>query len=448
MIKNGGDLSMNEEKITSDEEKKTTAADKKTWKVLIVDDDPDVHEVTKFVLKNFEFENKKLDFMSAYSAEEAKKLINDHPDTALILLDIVMEEDDSGLKFVKYLREELRNNVVRIILRTGQPGLAPQIKVVIDYDINDYKEKTELTKDKFFSAVVMALRSFEILRSMEVSILELRSSSKAAERFILQDYLKLLNKKTIKEVQLGDHTSQEMSVLFMDISKLIASNKVFIPNQSVSIINSFMKYLDPIITEQKGFIDTFLSNAIMALFYGSSDNVIKASIAIIKNLDTYDKISTLKEQIPLIRIGIQTGLLTLGIVGSDNKLDYTAIGDTVNFAVQLENINNCFHTHILVGEETIKKLERPGDFHFRWITNLILHTDKTKKQIPVYEIFDVDPEAVIQLKENTKSLFEDALKTYFADDYDNAKKKFDAIIKANPQDEITKLYLNILSERM
>jgi len=115
------------------------------WKVLIVDDEEEVHHVTKLVLSDFIFNNRKLEFLSAYSEAEARNLLNRHNDVAVVLLDVVMERDDSGLKLVRYIREELKNHLVRIILRTGQPGRAPESNVILEYDINDYKEKTELT---------------------------------------------------------------------------------------------------------------------------------------------------------------------------------------------------------------------------------------------------------------------------------------------------------------
>lgn len=139
------------------------------WKLMIVDDEQEVHNVTKMVLGKFSYEGKSLDFHSAYSASDAKRAILENPDTALILLDVVMEEDDAGLQFVKYIREVLNNRLVRIILRTGQAGQAPEEKVVIDYDINDYKEKTELTSQKLFSSVVSALRSYRDLTALEAN---------------------------------------------------------------------------------------------------------------------------------------------------------------------------------------------------------------------------------------------------------------------------------------
>lgn len=137
-----------------------TTYEKEKWKVIIVDDEQEVHHLTRMVLSDFEFDGKQLDFISAYSEAEAKHVIKEHPDVAIILLDVVMDQDDSGLKIVKYIRDELKYKWVRIILRTGQPGQAPEKAVITNYDINDYKEKTELTSQKLFTTMMSALRSY------------------------------------------------------------------------------------------------------------------------------------------------------------------------------------------------------------------------------------------------------------------------------------------------
>lgn len=131
------------------------------WKVLLVDDDLEVHQATKLILKYFKYLNKSLKLISAYSGEEGKKLIAMHPDTAVIFVDVVMETKDAGLRLVSYIREELKNNLVRIILRTGQPGEAPEETVIVNYDIDDYKTKTELTQQKLFVTMVAALRAYK-----------------------------------------------------------------------------------------------------------------------------------------------------------------------------------------------------------------------------------------------------------------------------------------------
>jgi len=146
-----------------------TEQNKGTWKILIVDDEKIVHESTEMVLSDFVYQEKGLDFLCAYNAEEAKTLLKEHEDIAVVLLDVVMEKDDSGLQLVKYIRDEIKNKFIRIILRTGQPGQAPEEEVVINYDINDYKMKTELTLQKLLTTVVSALRSYANIMELEMN---------------------------------------------------------------------------------------------------------------------------------------------------------------------------------------------------------------------------------------------------------------------------------------
>src|SRR3954469_14654996 len=128
------------------------------WKVAVIDDDPAVHEGTRFALYDYSLHSQGIEILSAYSAEEGRELMREHPNIAVILLDVVMETDNAGLGLVDFIRTELKNETVRIILRTGQPGQAPERRVIVDYDINDYKAKTELTADKLFTALTAALR--------------------------------------------------------------------------------------------------------------------------------------------------------------------------------------------------------------------------------------------------------------------------------------------------
>lgn len=137
------------------------------WKIIIADDEPEVHTVTRLVLRDFHFNDRPLHFLSAYSGEETQRLVEEHPDTALLLLDVVMETDHAGLEVVKYIRDTLKNSFVRIILRTGQPGQAPERKVISTYDINDYKDKTELTSDRLYTTVMASLRAYRDLLRIE-----------------------------------------------------------------------------------------------------------------------------------------------------------------------------------------------------------------------------------------------------------------------------------------
>lgn len=147
----------------------TDTAALRPWRVLVVDDDPDVHAVTRLALRNVSFKGRALELLSAHSGAEGFRLLSSSDDIALVLLDVVMETEDAGLVLARRIREELGNHTVRVVLRTGQPGQAPEQQVIIDYDINDYKSKTELTTQRLFTVVIAALRAYESLIMLERS---------------------------------------------------------------------------------------------------------------------------------------------------------------------------------------------------------------------------------------------------------------------------------------
>ena len=150
----------------SEEDEILDSAIRDTWKVLIVDDDPEIHSVTQLALSDLVVLGRHLEYLHAYSGQDACKLIVEHDDIVLVLLDVVMESDDAGLTVVKYIREELKRDDIRIVLRTGQPGYAPEESVIKDYDINDYKTKTELTRRKLVTTVYAAIRSYQQIDSV------------------------------------------------------------------------------------------------------------------------------------------------------------------------------------------------------------------------------------------------------------------------------------------
>ena len=170
------------------------------WKILIVDDEPDIHRTTRFVLKDFQFEGTRLEFLSAYSGAEAVDLMKANRDIAVVLLDVVMETSHAGLDCAREIRETLKNRLVRIILRTGQPGEAPERRVIIDYDINDYKHKTELTAQRLFTAVYTGIRSFRDMASIEKNRQGLRYIIEASGDFFKQQSVKKLAKGVLTQI--------------------------------------------------------------------------------------------------------------------------------------------------------------------------------------------------------------------------------------------------------
>ncbi|MDO6687962.1 MULTISPECIES: HD domain-containing phosphohydrolase [unclassified Agarivorans] len=171
---------MSDDIFLLDDSAPEVAQSKEQWKLLVVDDEPEVHHITTMTLSQFAFDNKSIQFLHANSAQEAKQLLTTHPDIALILLDVVMETDDAGLRLVKHIRQTLNNQSVRIVLRTGQPGQAPEDEVVENYDINDYKDKTELTSQKLRTLIRASLRSYRDICALEKHKIGLEKVVKAS----------------------------------------------------------------------------------------------------------------------------------------------------------------------------------------------------------------------------------------------------------------------------
>ena len=151
--------------VFADDDKIQTNDDK--WKVLIVDDDEDVHAITKVALQNKLFHGKEIEIISAMSAQEAKEKLDIHDDFTMALVDVMMETPDAGLKLINYIRHDLNNSLIRLVLRTGQPDQVPENKIIELYDINDYKEKTELTAQKLYTLTRFSIKQYEELRKLE-----------------------------------------------------------------------------------------------------------------------------------------------------------------------------------------------------------------------------------------------------------------------------------------
>lgn len=179
------------------------------WKVMVVDDEPDVLRLTALNLRGFVFGDRPVELLEASSAEEAKQLLSEHDDIALALVDVVMESDDAGLKLVEYIRKDLRNTMIRLVIRTGQPGLAPERFVIDHYDIDDYKDKTELTAQRLYTTVRNALKGYHDLQTIELNrvglsrILQVTPDLYNLQRNKLEDYFQGVLMQLIGICKLG-----------------------------------------------------------------------------------------------------------------------------------------------------------------------------------------------------------------------------------------------------
>ncbi|HAI67985.1 MAG TPA: hypothetical protein DCM38_00945 [Gammaproteobacteria bacterium] len=199
-----------------------SVSEEEMWKLLIVDDEEDVHQLTRFVLDDYVYQDKKLKLISAYSAEDAKVLLEQNSNIAVILLDVVMETNDAGLKLVEYIRENQQNHFVRIILRTGQAGYAPEKQVILKYDINDYKNKTELTDQKLFTVITASLRAYSDIITIESYRQHLED--KVAERTReLQEKNEALVKLNEQLIQINQEKNEFLGIAAHDLKNPLSS---------------------------------------------------------------------------------------------------------------------------------------------------------------------------------------------------------------------------------
>jgi response regulator RpfG family c-di-GMP phosphodiesterase len=228
------------------------------WKILIVDDEADVHTVTTYMIKGMDYLGRQFQFFHAYSGMEARQILAEQQDLAVILLDVVMETEDSGLQLVQYIREELGNRSVRIVLRTGQPGKAPAARVILEYDINDYKEKTELTLDKMLVTVISALRSYNFITTIENNRRGLKKIIDASADIFERQSLQKLGSSVLN--QLISILQLHGDILPAHASGFTASG---IKGQSVVLAatGQFCRYVDQPISE----VDTELTRTTLQL---------------------------------------------------------------------------------------------------------------------------------------------------------------------------------------
>lgn len=248
----------------------------KKWKVLIVDDEVDMHSLTELVMDDFIFQGREITFFNAYSAAEAKKILKNEKDLAVVLLDVVMETQTSGLDLVKYIRDELNNKLIRIIIRTGQPGKAPEKNIIIDYDINDYKHKTELTKGKMDTVLITAIRAYQDLIILEKSRKGLKKIIEASNNlFVLKSMrqlvegilLQLTSLLKLEEDSLYLETASFAVNDEMDKLKIVAGTGKYEPFANYPLEESVSdKIQEMIIESQRNKESYFIDNFFIGYF--------------------------------------------------------------------------------------------------------------------------------------------------------------------------------------
>ncbi len=250
-----------------------------------------------------------------------------------------------------------------------------------------------------------------------------------------------LGRENITEVRLGDQVQRKVTDFYSDIRDYTTLSESMTPDQNFKFVNAYNRRMGPIIDNNKGFVNQYLGDAIMAIFQHSPLDALKASVEIQKALQEYNVYRQGKGRRPIRSgIGFHTGQLIMGIIGDEKRLDAATISDTVNTAARIESLNKYYGTNILVSADSMAEIPQSGDFHFR----LLGRVQMKGKKVPVgiYECYDGDHPDIIEKKLATLKSFEEGREQYFNKEFAKAYRTFEAILQANPGDATTQLFLN------
>ena len=269
---------------------------------------------------------------------------------------------------------------------------------------------------------------------------EMESLLGAYGRFVPQDFLRFLEKKSIVDVKLGDQVLREMTILFSDIRSFTELSELMTPEENFNFLNSYLSRVGPVIRDCNGFIDKYIGDAIMALFPYKPDDAVRSAIAMMHKVKEYNEHRKKSGYVPIgIGISLHTGKLMLGTLGEHERMDGSVISDAVNLCARIEGLTRLYGGTIIISGQTLKLLDSKDAYRYRFVDRVRV---RGKKEIVMlYEIYDNDPPDIIEGKTNTKREWVNALLQYYDRDFKKAYRAFQAIKKKSPWDRVTDLYL-------
>ena len=390
------------------------------FQILVVDDEPVNRQViiNQLCLNHYKV-------IQAANGPEALALMERGLKPDLVLLDVMMPRM-TGYEVCRLIREKVPAHELPIVMLTAKNQVSDLVEG-LSAGANDYLTKP-ISRNELIARIKTHLRLSEI--------------NLAYSRFVPRQFLQVLSKESIVDVRLGDHVEDCMSVIFADIRDFTRLSEQMTPKENFKFINAFLSRMEPAIAANNGFIDKYIGDAIMALFSGSADDAIKASISMLQRLTDYNSSRTCKGYKPIeIGIGVNTGQLMLGTVGGRNRMDGTVISDTVNVAARIERLTRHYDVSLLISHHTFLQLDNANHYAMRVIDRVKV---KGKTDfVSVYEVFEADPPKIRDRKMASKTDFETALLYYYQQDFQAAAAGFEQCLSANPADAVARIYLGL-----
>lgn len=419
--------------------------------IMVVDDSATMRLITCDALTKTGF-----NVIQAENGEAALSLLKTSKPDA-ILLDVEMP-GLNGFEVCAEIRKLPDWRYIPIMMVTGledyesintafQAGATDFTTKPINPTLLGYRVRYMVRTNSYFQELQVAEQKVRVLNDELIDkLVEIQQNAIAVARFVPQDFLKVLNRKNISDIKLGDCVEKDMTVLFLDIKSFTSMAERLSPVEIFNLFNTLMSYLDPIILKNAGLIDKYIGDAIMALFNNADDAVV-AALGMLEALKAFNTTRVHDNLAPLnVGIGINTGTLIVGTVGFEERMDCSVISDAVNIASRLETLTRSFNIELIIGEETYEQLKQKEKYDVR---SLGWTTVKGKSlPIKIYEVFNHNAPDEMQLKKDSASLFASALHHYEAKQFDEASRLFEQIIINNPNDLPAKYLLQQCAEKM
>ena len=396
-----------------------------TARILVVDDDP----VNQQVLRN-QLTLHQHEVVTASSGMETLELLENGERFDLVLLDIMMPQM-SGYEVCEQIRKSWLPSELPVIMLTAKNQVSDLVQG-LTVGANDYISKP-FSRDEFLARIKTHLNLLYINRS--------------TGRFLPIEFLHVLGKESIVDVHLGDQVEKEVTVMFADIRSYTTLAENLSPGETFDFINEYLGTVGPVIKHNKGFVNQYYGDGIMALFLNSPLDALYTAREMLASIDEMNLKRERMNLMPIkVGIGIHMGPLMMGIIGDEQRMDASVVSDTVNITSRLEGLTKFYGNNIILSKNVIEALPDEHDFEFRYLGDV--HVKGRKNPIGLYDCFSADQAELRMAKSQTLDTFQKAVHLYFDHSPEKAAELFRKILESAPLDRTSNLFLRKCLEEM
>ena len=271
-------------------------------------------------------------------------------------------------------------------------------------------------------------------QDLQTAVDELTRINRASSCFVPAGFLDFLRKQSIVDIQLGDHVSKEMTVMFSDLRTFTSLSERMTPQENFDFINAYFKRTSPVVREHRGFIVKYLGDGMMAIFPDQADDAVRAGIEKLRRVEKYNQ-QRKQEGRELIRIGIaiNTGAMMAGIVGERDRMEGDIISDKVNLTARVEGLTKFYGVSFIITAASYQRLHNPEQYQIRFLDRVQV---KGKTEVlALYEVYDGDPEELRERKQATRKDYDEALQLYYTREFAAAQAALFGVLQRNPRDK-------------